>query len=424
MDMGRKITTRRDASWAIAICLGSLPLMMALAPLSFSPNPAGWQLFVQFRSLIVPLVLFAIALIAMWEGSSVVKGWQEFPLLSRIAVVAWIPLILFTSFRSGNDHLSAAIGALNLGSILLLFLSMAHRNNYATDDFQRKMWLAVGFGALVYFVVFATYILSNDIEPAKWYGPFPGFHNIRHVAFLGFVAYGAGLHSFMTAPDLHPQNRVSVAALVPSIVGLVVVFWTGSRGPTLALLLLTISIFAIVSEKRKAIAGFALMTGVPALLIVSLLPSPIPMFGLFSAFGISDVNSATLDDASSGRLQIWLATFDRICERPLLGWGLGQYLKFNPLGEGTLAHPHNSILQLSFVAGVSGVLFSLLIALPIMFSKFDFGKSPTKRFHLALLGTLIIYSLYDGIFFYIFPVTIFTLTVIGALKKPLRDESG
>lgn len=398
--------------------------MMALAPLSFSPYPAGWQIFVQFHSLIVPLILFAIIFIVLREGGSVVKGWQGLPLLSRIAFLSWTPLVLFATFRTGNDHLSAAIGVLSLGAIALLFLSMAHRSSYATDDFQRKMWLAIGFGVLMYFVVFATYILSNHIEPAKWYGPFPGFHNIRHVAFLGFVAYGAGLHSFMAAPNRHAQNWVSVAALVPSIAGLVVVFWTGSRGPTLALLLLTISIFAIVPEKRKAIAGFALMTGVPALMIVSLLPLPIPMFGLFSAFGISDVNSATLDDASSGRLQIWLATFDSICERPILGWGLGQYLKFNPLGEGALAHPHNSILQMTFVAGISGIIFSLLIAVPMMFSRFNFSNSPSARFHLAMLFALMVYSLYDGILFYNFPITIFTLTVIGVLKKPFLARSG
>ncbi|MBP6380050.1 MAG: hypothetical protein KA312_06490 [Sphingorhabdus sp.] len=115
-----------NGSMAIAICIGALPLMMALAPLSFSPNPAGWQLFVQFHSLIVPLIHFAIVLVVMSEGGSVVKGWQGFPLLSRIAVLAWIPLVLFTTFRTGNDHLSAAIGVLSLGAIALLFLSMAH----------------------------------------------------------------------------------------------------------------------------------------------------------------------------------------------------------------------------------------------------------------------------------------------------------
>ena len=398
--------------------------MMALAPLSFSPNPAGWQLFVQFHSLIVPLILFAIVLIVMREDGSVVKGWQGFPLLSRMAVVAWILLVLFTSFRSGNDHLSAAIAMWNLGATVLLFLSMAHRSSYATDVLQRKMWLAIGFGALLYFVVFATYILSNHIEGFKWYGPFPGFHNIRHVAFLGFVAYGAGLYSFLTAPHRHPRNWVEAAALVPSIVGLVVVFWTGSRGPTLASLLLIMSIFAVLPEKRKAIVVFVLTTAAPALLIVSLLPLPTPMFGLLSAFGVSHINSVTLDDASSGRLQIWIATFDRICERPALGWGLGQYQKFNQIGAGPLAHPHNSILQMFFATGVSGAILSLLIAVPIIFSRFNFSNSPSARFHLAMLFTLLIYSLYDGILFYNFPITIFTLTVIGVLKKPLLARSG
>ena len=151
-----KPTVYWNGSTAIAFFFGFLPLMMALAPLSFSPYPAGWQIFVQFHSLIVPLILFAIVFIVLREGGSVVEGWQGFPLLSRMAVVAWIPLVLFTSFRSGNDHLSAAIAMWNLGAILLFFLSMAHRSRYATDNLQRKMWLAIGFGALLYFVVLRT----------------------------------------------------------------------------------------------------------------------------------------------------------------------------------------------------------------------------------------------------------------------------
>jgi len=63
-----------------------------------------------------------------------------------------------------------------------------------------------------------------------------------------------------------------------------------------------------------------------------------------------------------GRSQIWLANIDMVKERPLLGWGYGNYRKFRepfyqryPQANHT-AHAHNSFLQVWVDSGLFGLL--------------------------------------------------------------------
>ncbi len=62
-----------------------------------------------------------------------------------------------------------------------------------------------------------------------------------------------------------------------------------------------------------------------------------------------------------GRSQIWQANLDMVKERPLLGWGYGNYRKFRGpyyqrySGADTTAHAHNNFLQLWVDAGLLGL---------------------------------------------------------------------
>jgi O-antigen ligase len=65
--------------------------------------------------------------------------------------------------------------------------------------------------------------------------------------------------------------------------------------------------------------------------------------------------------ANIGRSQIWQANLDMIEDRPLLGWGYGNYRKFRdpyyqryPEAD-TTAHAHNNFLQMWVDTGIVGL---------------------------------------------------------------------
>jgi putative inorganic carbon (hco3(-)) transporter len=62
-----------------------------------------------------------------------------------------------------------------------------------------------------------------------------------------------------------------------------------------------------------------------------------------------------------GRSQIWLANFDMVKDRPLFGWGYGNYRKFRdpyyqryPKADHS-GHAHNSFLQIAVDSGLVGL---------------------------------------------------------------------
>lgn len=418
MNGAEKTGAQWDGGLAISICIGTLPLMMALAPFSFSPELIGWQKIVLFYSLIVPLVQFVIVIIVMHEGGSVFSGWKSLHIISRIVLVSWFPLIIYTTLNIKNDHISSFFSIIHLFSTFLIFMSLIDRLSYEKDDFMQNIWFALSFGIILYYVVFILYIYINYSEDFEWKGPYPGFINIRHVSFLGFISFCAGMNIIIDLKYFKLANFKSFYAILSAILGLIIIFWTGSRGPVLAVLFFAISFFVFMPEARKSIVTFSLSTVFVAFLTASLLPLPAdPMFGALAALGLTDIGSETIDEASSGRLEIWIATIKLIAEKPVLGWGLGQYLKFNPLGYGELAHPHNSLIQILFASGVLGFIFTFLVFIPIMYSRFDLDKSLSKRFHISMFTTLLIYSLYDGILYFSFPILMIIMSFIGCLKK-------
>jgi O-antigen ligase len=71
--------------------------------------------------------------------------------------------------------------------------------------------------------------------------------------------------------------------------------------------------------------------------------------------------------ANFNRSQIWQANLDMIKERPLFGWGYGNYKKFRepyyqpyPAAD-THAHAHNNFLQVWVDSGVVGLLAFLFL---------------------------------------------------------------
>ena len=84
--------------------------------------------------------------------------------------------------------------------------------------------------------------------------------------------------------------------------------------------------------------------------------------------GVRERGLSILDfQANTGRSQIWLANMDMIKERPLTGWGFGNYRQFREAfyqrypDADTDAHAHNNFLQMWVDAGLIGLVAFLFL---------------------------------------------------------------
>ena len=98
-------------------------------------------------------------------------------------------------------------------------------------------------------------------------------------------------------------------------------------------------------------------------------------------------------EANIGRSQIWLANIDMIKERPLTGWGFGNYKQFReafyqryPRAD-TDAHAHNNFLQMGVDAGLLGLAaFLFLVGSIIMTGWRAYARQRTEPLQSLTLG--------------------------------------
>jgi O-antigen ligase len=248
----------------------------------------------------------------------------------------------------------------------------------------RKLWLVSAF--------FVTYHLIRGPQEA-W-----RVVSIMVMVAVGVAAYGIVQH--FTGIDLARQLVGKTPSLTP--------FWFGQQegfrtkgflpsGITYAhslsfpLTILTVRLFAADLRRwdRLALLGgwglmvfallFSLTRGVwlaylivlgmlgvinggKALLAVTVCAALLGGALVIAGFGVRERVTQMFDfQANIGRSQIWRANLDMVKERPLVGWGYGNYRKFRdsyyqryPKAD-TTAHAHNNFLQLWVDSGLVGL---------------------------------------------------------------------
>ncbi|MCP4572241.1 MAG: O-antigen ligase family protein [bacterium] len=184
-----------------------------------------------------------------------------------------------------------------------------------------------------------------------------------HIAVTGFVNHklsfgGQLLVAILAAAawTLAPGGR-RARRLLPVQTGLVVLLglslvWTYARGPWLGVLAGLVVLAALLQGRRRLV-GLMLLT-LPV--VVSLLQGDLRGHLLRAA-------SAA---ANETRLNLWRSSLAGIADRPLLGWGPGNFSEMLAHHEvagfyNSRSHAHNDLLMHGVNAGVLGALASLFL---------------------------------------------------------------
>lgn len=418
--MGGKDTRKSRANnlWLAAVLVGMMPLFMAAAPLTFSPWPTGWQIFIRSQALIVPAIEACIILLLLRAGGSIRTGWQGLPRMTQWALALFLPIMLIVTFQPGNDYILASLGLLRLLMLGLVALALASLPHQQVTDFQAKAWSMIGVGVVGYSVVYLCYILANQLVDRQWSEHLPGFNNIRHVAFLGFAAFAAGIAGCLTIDDRGANWRRLLLPVAFGALGMMLPLWSGSRGPVLACILLVGILLLIQKQERGFISVYTIATIGTAFVATSIIPAPITAFGPAEAFGAADLNGPGAADISSGRVELWRGTIEHIAQRPWLGWGVNQFSQFEPISGEVFFHPHNYPLQLLHACGILGSAAIAIAIVPIFARHRAFFATRNGRFHAALLCALGGYALYDGILYFAYPLLISMLAALPFFQAP------
>jgi O-antigen ligase len=401
---------------------------MILLPFDMTSKPDNWQIFVRSYSFVVPIVQLIFVLVAMGRIFSPFRAIRQLPRLTLIALSIWVVAACLLSFQPEKDHLLAAINLAKLAVAGLFLLALIDMARTIGPRFNLALWISLGIGTLLYLVLWGIHIMMVSPQGDEWVTRVPGVNNVRHTGYFAFAIVVSGLVALISFRDDNKRYMRWGLPILFGTIGLAIALWTGSRGPLLASLVAIIATFCVAASNRKVVATFLVSSALAATAIVSIMPVPHPIYGITGATGMADVTAKGDADASSGRKELWAGTIDKIAQRPILGWGSGQFGKFGTLEPDQFFHPHNFPLQFLFAGGILAVLLAVLTVFPALRKwGWPYAKGPSAAGFGGVIG-IMVYSLYDGALYFSYPITIFLVAIATSIApaptQPERDRSG
>ncbi|MBI5729325.1 MAG: O-antigen ligase family protein, partial [Candidatus Magasanikbacteria bacterium] len=239
---------------------------------------------------------------------------------------------------------------------------------------EKKDWvtlLSLTAGAAI--IVSGTIFFQHSL-PAAWQSEAGGgiIGNRAFAAAYLLVAFGLAL-----VLTFYLSGKRRWWSLAGALVLLIALFWTGNRGAILGLFTggftgLAAAVFMVKDKKNRRLSIVALSLGIlasgvlTAMAITKKLSVYLPR--LAAVINIDSLTSGT----GETRLMAWQIAWQGIKERPILGWGWGNYditfnkyfnphfLKYN-FTETVWDKPHNWLLEIGVISGVFGLVSYLSI---------------------------------------------------------------
>ncbi|MEA1929441.1 MAG: O-antigen ligase family protein [Patescibacteria group bacterium] len=357
-------------SWAITVLLFSLlftPLIVSNSLLF--PFIAGKAFF--FR--IVIEVALALWLILIWlkpecrpRKSGLLVGLGSLVLFAALATVFGVDP--YVSFWSSFERMEGLIGYLHL---LAFFLVLG---SFLNSELSWRRFFQVSVGVSVILGAYGLLQLTGQLAIHQG--------TVRLDATLGNAVYLAifmQIHFFITAwlaiKDWAIKWRRYVYGLI-MILQVIILYYTATRGAILGLIggilvaLILLTIFGkkgALTRKFAAIGliAVAVLSGSFFLVKESSFIQGSPVLSRFAAISLTE-------RTTESRLTIWQMTLRSFVEKPVLGWGPGNFpVVFNKYYEPKLwrqelwfDRSHNIFLDWMVNAGALGLLsyLSLFIA--------------------------------------------------------------
>lgn len=402
---------RAPALWAIFILLAAMPPIMALAT---------WDTQGHFGSNMGVLRFLAPPILAAELAMILLAGWawlrmQRPPLAISRTIAAMsitLTLIIVCMPLFAPNPILATIRAAMTMIHFCFGLSVITMLRLAGFGQWRRLWWTLASGIAFYLLLIPIFVLSID-DPTRfgWQSFGLGVANIRHAGFYAIT--GAGLALGLAATE--PRRLRYWLATAIAAGAFAFAFWSGSRGPLIALVLA----FPVSTWLAPRLRTLPLIIAAAAslgagFLIAQIHTPPSSVFGAgrMMASVTAEHGDSISSGVMSGRAGLWHAALEAWVSRPWFGYGEGQVQDILATGTALqLHHPHNMILQLLLQWGLIGTL--LMLALMALAWWRILGKVRASGGALApafvALNMLLAAALYDGVFFFTYPMMMLAL---------------
>jgi O-antigen ligase len=353
------------------------------------------------RLLEAPFVVSEI-LVILWasrKGLDCHQIWQSFPWDIKIAS-AFLIFGVFTSSLIISAHPLESMTLSMITILHLLFAFSIHHLLRLTNVYDFTPFIILLGAGLISLAALTFWRFAAPPPPSmvpggviEWGSALPGFISVRHFgSWTGAIAAGF-LVMLLFDEDSERLSWVHALYFLSSAMTV----WSGTRAAVLAMIIVT-ALSMVMRRKMPALRVVGVVGALTAAAImVALLLPPYdqPDFRLFLSSDIGNANQFT-----SGRLDLWAATFAKWQESPTLGWGSGSIFWEVYVGW-PHTQPHNAPLQFLISWGVVGTIGALwLLGRTIRMVHTATMQNLSLLPLLAILYTLLIMSLLEGMLHY------------------------
>jgi O-antigen ligase len=399
------------------LLLGLTPVIMVLLPWDFGRDMTPYRGFMRGNSLPVTLIEFILVLLAMARGFSAAAAIVALPGLTKAGLLLFSVTSVWTTIFVAEFPIVAALGMAKLFAHLMFGLAIAHQMKGWSRGQRNYVWPAIGIGVLWFCLLWAINIFAYDAHGDDWIWLVPTLTNVRWVGFFALASFCAGIGFLGAAADDRRTGYSYLPAVFFGTMGLTIALWTGSRGALVAIIVAAV-LSSLVSGIWQRLAIYTLISAALGIAITVSLPVVHPEYGIDRIIGSSNPSGGAAS-ISSGRLQLWADTIDKIWHRPIAGWGIDQFRYSFDAESAGLRHPHESILQLLFSNGLLGAVALIIAAIPLASHFPRKVDLPYQQAALAYLFGASAYGLYDGFFYYTYPMMTM-LVAVACISVPTR----
>ena len=263
--------------------------------------------------------------------------------------------------------------------------------------------------------------LPEMIARAKgdWIAIFWPFANIRSV---GIYFMPAVVGAVIFASSAETRGRWGLY-LLAATVGMTFLFWTGSRGPLLAIFL---SFSAVAWLQAPADRWRFVITAISVIVVASLLSLLLPRMGPSYGFWqrLIETFFGEGPEVLSGRGSVWAYTLEKIAARPWTGYGFGSFLSHPDAEDTWRRHAHNDVLQMWHDFGVVGGTAGVALVLVATFRGVTGRRSDVNSLAcVGMVASLLFVAIVDTVVGYVQSFT-FLCLLLGMLSGQARSEAG
>lgn len=357
-------------------------------------TPAALENSRQFGFLFLAAEL-GVIFFALSRGLPLATVWKKLNPSLRVALG-----IFLATFWIGGATASAISPVANIMNAsmvihMLFALSVFHCVERPTLKCVNGMakWLFVGM--IIFAIITAVVFLTPPSNPREidWAYAVPGFISVRLFGALCGASLCFLIYLRIINEKSHSISRWLFAAII-LFSGMTV--WSGTRAAVLSCTV-TLSAMTLLYRFRpslREVFQILLCISTGGALAVLFIPYDNSAFMLFAHGDL-----ASTEAASSGRLSLWMATWDAFGTVPVFGAGPAATSWILPVNQASFVQPHNILLQFLISWGAIATFAALfLLGWATWRAHFIAAKHHIVLPYLAMLDCLLINSLFDGTF--------------------------